>query len=220
MKTSIEYIKEAWGIYTKKENFIYFAKIMAVITIFSFSVSLLNNYLIPDNYLKQGDFSKIPLLATYVALSVASIVIGLWSQSTHYLAILNMNSDERKVLNLGFKKIIKLFVISFVVGLIVVLGAVMLIVPAIMFGIWYSFSVWLVLDKNMGIREALKTSKQMTKGKFWKILGRSVIFGLFTFIVSILISIVPYFGTIVLMFVAPLFLLPYYLMYKDLLPNS
>lgn len=220
MKGPIEYIKEAVSIYTKKENFVFFAKIMAVVVIFSSAVSLSSGYLYPANYLQNADFSNIPMLVGFIAISLLSIVIGLWSQTTTYFSILNVQNNiigvEKEVLKLGFAKVFKYLLISLILGLIVLAGSILFIIPAIIFGVWFSFAKFLVLDKNVGIREALRTSKEMVKGRFWKVLGRSFVFGLFTFIVSLVLSLIPYVGTYILSFIAPLFLLPYYLLYRDI----
>lgn len=211
MKTPIEYIKEAWGIYTKKENFIFFARIMAVIVIISTSISyLLSYYYSPDDWQNIG----------FVALTMLLIVVGLWSQTTQYFAVLKIGNPpaggEKDIFKLGFKNMTRFLFISFVVGLIVLGGAILLIIPAIIFGVWFSFATFLVLDKNMKIKEALKTSKLMVNDKFFLVLGRFVVFGLFTFVVSLILTIVPYIGSLIVSFVAPLFMLPFYLLYRDL----
>lgn len=216
IKGPIEYIKEAWGIYSKKENFIFFARIMAVLVILSSVVSYAIGYFYPADFLENFDYSNVPGIVTFVILSLFSIVLGLWSQSTQYFAILNIGKTEKEVFALGFRKIGRYFLISLVVGLIIFLGLILLIIPAIIFGVWYSFTTWLVLDKGMGVKEALKTSKSMVSGKFWKVLGRSFVFSMFGFIVSIALSFAPYAGTLLISFLAPLFMLPFYLMYKDL----
>lgn len=207
LKTPIEYIKEAWEIYTKKENFIFFAKIMAVLTIFSAVVGYSLSYYKDTNYLT-------------LIFGILTIVIGVWVKSTSYSAILNINSSEKDIFKSGFKNMGKFLLISLVIGLIILGGTILLIIPAIIFGVWFSFSVFLVLDKNVGIKEALKTSKLMVKDKFWKILGRSFVFGLFVLIVSIILSLIPYAGNLILSFIAPLFMLPTYLLYRDLSINS
>lgn len=220
LKGPIEYIKEAWGIYTKKENFIFFAKIMAILAILSTVIGLINGYFYPSDYLQKSDFSNIPMLIGFLIISLISIILGLWSQTTQYFTILKMGEPEKKVFKFGYKNMWRFFVISFVVGFIIFGGVILLIIPAIIFGVWYSFSIWLVLDKNMGVKESLKTSKLMVKGRFWQVLGRSVVFGLFTLVITILLSIVPYLGSLFLSFTAPLFLLPFYLLYKDLAINN
>lgn len=220
LKTPVEYIKEAWSIYTKKENFIFFAKIMAVVTILTFFIGFITGYLFPSTYTQNIDYSNIPLLIGFILVSLLAFIIGLCSQTTTYFSILKLGQSEKEVFKLGFRNIVKFFMVSLVVGLIVVLGLVLLIIPAVIFGVWYSFSVWLVLDKGMKIGEALKQSKAMVKGRFWKVLGRTVTFGLFAFFVSIVVVAIPYAGNLIISFVAPLFMLPFYLLYKDLSASS
>lgn len=219
LKGPVEYIKEAWSIYTKKENFIFFTKIMAVLTILASVIGFISGYLFSQD-LNNIDYTNIPKTIGFVAISLIAIVEGLWSQTTIYFSILKMGDSEKAVFKIGYQKIGRFLLISLVIGLIILGGAILLIIPAIIFGIWYSFSVWIVLDKNMGIKEALRTSKSMVKGKFWKILERSVIFGIFTFVVSIVLSLIPYAGSFLLSFMAPLFLLPFYLLYRDLSINN
>jgi uncharacterized membrane protein len=211
MKTPIEYIKEAWRIYTKKENFVFFAKIMSVVVILTSAIGYLISYFYSSNEWQNAGF---------VILTLLSIVVGLWSQTTQYFAILKMGNKEKEIFRLGLKNILKFFLVALVVGLIALLGLVLLIIPAIIFGVWYSFSIWLVLDKNLKIGEALKTSKAMIKGRFWKVLGRSFVFGLFIFLISLIITIIPYAGSLLISFVSPLFMLPFYLLYRDLSAGS
>lgn len=220
MKTATEYIKEAWAIYTKKENFIFFARIMAVLSIIAFTIGMVNAYIFPADYLKNGDFSNIPLFVGFVMISIFSIVFGLWSQSTSYFSVIKIGNPpaggEKDIFKIGFKKIGKYLLVTLVLGIIIFFGLILLVIPAIIFGIWYSFTLLLVLDKDMGIGEALKKSKEMVNGKFWKILGRTAIFGLFSILISIVVSIVPFVGEFAVSFLSPLFMLPFYLLYKDL----
>lgn len=220
MKTATEYIKEAWAIYSKKENFIFFARIMAVLSIIAFTIGMVNGYFFPADYLKNGDFSNTPLFIGFIVISILSIVFGLWSQSTSYFAVIKMGEPEKEVFKIGFKKIGKYLLVTLVLGIIIFFGLILLVIPAIIFGIWYSFTLLLVLDKDMGIGEALKISKEMVNGKFWKILGRSAVFGLFSIVISIVVSIVPFVGEFAVSFLSPLFMLPFYLLYRDLSINS
>lgn len=216
LKRPAEYIKEAWDIYTKKENFIFFARVMAVIVLVTTSVGYLFNYLFPEQSWENIQNQNPIMIIIFFVLVLISIISGLWTQTATYFSIIKIGRAEQEVFKLGFSKMLRFLSVSLVVGLITLLGLVLLIIPAIVFGVWYSFSVWLVLDKGMKISEALKTSKAMVKGKFWKVLGRSVVFGLFTLFISILTSVIPYVGSLATSFVAPLFMLPFYLLYKDL----
>lgn len=217
MKGPIEYIKESWIVYTKKENFIFFAKIMAVLLILTSGIGFIYGYLYPSTDLSNPiDFSNIPMTAGFVVLTILSAIIGIWSGSVRYFAVLKTGADEKEIFKQGYKYMLRYFMISLVTGLIVGLGIVLLIIPGIMFGVWYSFAILLVLDKDMKIGQALKTSKEMVKGKFWKVLGRFSVFGLFSFFVSLVLGLIPYVGPLMVSFIAPLFTLPFYLLYRDL----
>lgn len=216
MKGPIEYIKEAWKIYFQKENFVFFSRIMAVLVIVSAIPSLLLNYFYSEEYLKNVDFLDTPMLVGFVILIIILFIIGLWTQSTIYMAILRMRSPEKDVFRLGYQNMGKLFLLTLILVLIVLGGLLLLIIPGFIFAVWFSFAPLLVLDKKMKFKEALNTSKSMIRGKFWKVLGRNFVFGLFTSLISFILTIVPYAGQIAVSFVAPLVMLPYYLLYRDL----
>jgi hypothetical protein len=72
--------------------------------------------------------------------------------------------------------------VSVIVSLIVILGAVLLIVPGIIFAVWYAFTLLAVaLDEKRGMA-ALRASKVLVEGRWWSILWRlvvpAVVFGL------------------------------------------
>lgn len=222
MKNPIEYIKEAWVIYTKKENFIFFAKIMAVLTLVSiilrYSQWYLSQYVLkaPEIGGINFNFENVPLTVIYIILLVIAGNFYFYSQSITYLSIFNLSISLKEVFVLGYKKMWRFFLISIVLGFIILGGIVLLIIPAVIFGVWYSFSLFLVMDKDLSIKESLSQSKAMVKGKFWKILGRILIFALFGFLIGFVLGFVPYVGSIVVSFLAPLFILPSFLLYRDL----
>lgn len=50
-------------------------------------------------------------------------------------------------------------------GLMVAVGLILLIIPGVMIAITYSQWQYLLIDKNLGIKEAFKKSAEMTRGK-------------------------------------------------------
>ena len=58
---------------------------------------------------------------------------------------------------------------NIVVGVIVVFGMIMLIVPGIFFAVRLAFVSYLVIDRKMEALEAIKTSWEKTKGHGWHI---------------------------------------------------
>ncbi len=67
--------------------------------------------------------------------------------------------------------------------LIVSGGLFLLIIPGIIWGIRYVFAPFLVIMEGIGGREALSSSKAITRGRMGGILGREFVFGLLSFLV-------------------------------------
>lgn len=220
MKSPIEYIKQAISIYIQKENFVFFAKIMAVLTIVSTSFGLLMGYIYPVDVFETLDFSNLAYAIGFIVLSIAISIFGIYVRSTTLISVLDTDGQVKEVFGKGYRKMWKYLLVTFVVGLIVVLGGILLIIPGIIFAVRFAFSTLLVIDKGLSVKEALKESKEMVEGDFWKVLGRFVVFGLFGVTVSVAFTYLPYAGSIIISFLAPLFLLPSYLLYKDLILQS
>lgn len=67
---------------------------------------------------------------------------------------------------------------SIVYGLIVIGGIILLIVPGVIWAIKYQFALPLIVDKKMGIMEAITKSGQMTKGYKGWLFGLAIVLGL------------------------------------------
>ena len=221
MKTPINYLKETWTIYTKKENFIFFAKIMSVLVIVSTGFSYLVNYFYPIKVWEDLDYTNTPMLIGFILLSVVSLILALWVQTTTYILILNEpTNDVKSIFRTGFKYMWKYFLVTLMFGIFVLAGLLLLVIPAIIFAVWFSLSTFLVLDKKLKIKEAFVKSKSLVKGKFFKVIGTYLVFILTIFLIQVLLSAIPYVGYLFISFIAPLFILPFYLFYKDLLRTN
>lgn len=65
--------------------------------------------------------------------------------------------------------IIPYIVASFIYGVIVLVGMILLVVPGIIWGIKYRYFVYYMVDKNKGPIDALKASAKITKGQKWNL---------------------------------------------------
>ena len=81
------------------------------------------------------------------------------------------------------------------VGVVVVLGLVLLIVPGIISGLMFMFTPYIVIDKGLGPIEAMRESKHITDGHKWQLLGfvgltvLVNILGFLCFLVGLLVTI-------------------------------
>jgi hypothetical protein len=92
----------------------------------------------------------------------------------------------------SMKKIASYFWVSILAGLVSMLGFLLLIVPGIIFVVWYSFAEYIVVleDKdNKGIK-ALKSSKNLVKERWGAAFWRLMIPALLIYITGMLIALV------------------------------
>lgn len=84
---------------------------------------------------------------------------------------------------------------SILVGLCVVLGLLLLVIPGIMLALRWMFVQYLVIDKKLGVIAAMKESARITKGHRWQLLvfllaiaGLNIL-GVLALVVGLLVSV-------------------------------
>lgn len=118
------------------------------------------------------------LLIPAIILIVVGIIAVIWVSfiiNAAYLfqiqSIVSDNPESFKELwALGKKHAIDLVAASLISGLIAAVGFFLLIIPGIIFSVWFAFVKPVVVNEG-GSVDALKTSKALVKGRFWKLLG-------------------------------------------------
>ncbi len=123
----------------------------------------------------------------------------------------NVNIEKTIKLLVRDGKLVRRFVMGvFLVSLVVVGGVILFIIPGIIWAIKYMFVPLLILDKNIGVKEAFGASGRITNGYKWLLFAYSLLIGIvgMMFLGNI-------FGTLV---VAPIYLISYvfvYLVFTD-----
>lgn len=154
-----------------------------------------------------GDFSGISSSYEITGVLGLGLVIGivllfaaifLYAMSTG-LAVRSSKGEKPNfdtLLDDGKKNFFRLFGLTVVVGLIVVVGLVLLIVPGVIAITKLAMSPYHMLDKNLGIVDAMKASNEQSKGHaghIWAAIG--VIIGI-ALLVAV-VSSVPFLGPLV-----------------------
>lgn len=89
----------------------------------------------------------------------------------------------------------KYVIASILLGIVVVVGLILLIVPGIIWGLRYMFVPYLVMERDLGASDAMKESARITYGYKWQLLGFVLllglvnILGLLCLVVGLLVSI-------------------------------
>ncbi len=156
------------------------------------------------------------------------LVLTLWVQVavTHVADSKEDSLDVSKLLSKSSGMILPLALVSILAGLAVVGGLILLIVPGIIFAIWFAFSAFTLILENKRGTEALKASKALVVGRWGAVFSRIILLALsvlgISILVSIILSIFPYKIHTILsaglsaFFVSPIATIFSYLLYKEL----
>lgn len=174
--------------------------------------------------LKGGTLTNLfasPVFLTFVVLlSIAGLILGIWFSAASLESVIRVVNSEPLLFKDTYKTawgyILRLFLAGALVGLIVVGGLILIIIPGVIFAVWFAFTQFGVARNSLGVMDSLRQSKEIVKGRFWKVFGRFLVFMVFIFVVQIVFSLIPYIGAPVLSLFGALFVLPYYLLYREL----
>ncbi|MGL4762306.1 MAG: DUF975 family protein [Sarcina sp.] len=100
----------------------------------------------------------------------------------------------------GFNKYIKTIGLGILLAIITTVGSILFVIPGIIWGLMFGQSIFIMVEKDCGIMEALKESKEIMKGHKWElfVLGWSfILWGLLiTFTAGIAsVFVFPYIAT-------------------------
>lgn len=211
ISTPKDLIISTWDIYSKKIGVL--TGILAV----PFILSYLSGYFYEINQ------------ALAAILSFTYLVAFFWAQ----VAILFVIIDQKEVTSFqvavqkGWSKILPFFWLSLLSLFIIIGGFFLMIIPGIIFYVWFLFPSFILIVENKGGMDAFMRSKQLVTGYWLKIFGRTIfLFALvFLFISPIILvtMLIPFINTeivsnLISSFIGtPIVLIFSYLIYKDLI---
>lgn len=223
----VELIKNSFRIYFKSENLAYLVKVLLVM--YLILGLLLAPVIIPSVFypvLFDKGFQGLPSWLIILLIGLAFLVftlvfiVGFWMQTTLITAVSQVVKGEiigiKETLSRGWRKIWKFVGTSLLSGIITMLGFAFLIIPGIIFSVWFSFATFIVVIEGRGVTESLKESEALVSGYFWPVLARFIVFGLLILIVQVAAGFIPFIGPVIVMFLTPYYLLLPYLVYEDL----
>jgi ABC-type Fe3+ transport system permease subunit len=145
-------------------------------------------YLLLNWNLPQGNPTHFSLFAVLFGLTY---FIGAMLVSIAIYSLLHgKTKDVSSLLSESLPKLLPVLLASILAALIVAGGFLLLIVPGIIFGIWYTFIVPVVLFEKKTGMDALKQSREYARGRWWAIFGRFILLCLVMLVAVIVVSIV------------------------------
>lgn len=160
-----EIVSESWQKMLKNIGF--FILVILIYGVLSGSMNFGNR---ETNYpILMGGFGLIGLILSII------VNVGILKITLQIIDDKKASLDE---LFLNYKKAWRYFLAGLLVGLIVLLGLILLIVPGIYWALKYQFVGYLIIDKDLSISEALHESGRLTRGYKWQLLLFHLLLGL------------------------------------------
>lgn len=129
------------------------------------------------------------------------LIFDLWSFCAIIYLIRNNSKkiDFTEAYSQSFKLIPSLLWLSFLGGFIILEASVFFIIPGIIFGIWFLFAPYILVNDKLKGMNALLKSREYVRGYWWAVFWRLIVLAIFflitglvlIFIVNLPLSLLP-----------------------------
>ncbi|MEZ7821137.1 MAG: hypothetical protein QMB51_02405 [Patescibacteria group bacterium] len=160
-------IKQSWKLL--KENF----SLILGITLIMILISVFFSYFFNVHQIID---------ITYYLMFAISMIVSVLVSLGFYRILLDLVDGKKTEIREGvrsitFRKFLNALAVSFLYGMICLVGLVLFIIPGIVFIVRFQFCVVAVIDRDSSVIDSLKYSWKITKNNFW----RFILLGLISF---------------------------------------
>lgn len=159
----------------------------------------------------KGDSALILILIGAVGL-LAGLYLGFRCFAAFLYAVVDDYLSFGEALQKGNQIIIPLMWIGFLTSFIIGGGFILLIIPGIIFMVWFFFAQFILVKEDVHGMSALLKSKEYVRGEWFNVSLRLLLI----WAASVLIGIVPLAGPILCIVFFPYVMIFHYLIYRDL----
>lgn len=106
-----------------------------------------------------------------IALAVASILMSI----AMIKAVMQPTITVKEAYRMAMPYFWRYILLSILTALAIIGGFILLIVPGIIFMVWFTFSYYVLVDENIGTIDSMKRSKALVAGKWFVVFGRLVV---------------------------------------------
>jgi hypothetical protein len=128
-------------------------------------------------------------ISSIMGLVISAIVQGALTRAT-VAESEGQIASFGECLSVGLRFFLPLIGVGIIVGLGVVLGMILLIVPGIILLLMWAVAAPAVVVERDGVFKALSRSSELTKGARWKILGLFLLLGVLYWLLSLVFGLV------------------------------
>lgn len=188
--------------------------------------------LVSVKFFETGNNSiTIPLFILIITCAVISLYFIIRAYIGMFLLVKNdYIGNELEIFKETKKYFWSYLWLSVLTTIFVLLWALLLIIPGIIFSVFYSFAVYAFFFEGLKGMAAIKRSVSLVKNYWWAVFGRFIVIAIVLWIFTVIISIPLYFTDdksiffsfwnsviqIINFLIGPISLLYFYQIYKDL----
>ena len=152
-----------WAIF--KEQWGMCLAVVVIVFVINFGVNMVVSLVCQGIGAAAGE--EAILIAASLFGNVVTTVFSIWigiGQSLYFLKVARGQTAEISDIFAGGPWFFSILVASILVGLIVMVGFVLCIVPGVIFALMFSQFYYLILDRNVGVMDSLNISKEIMTG--------------------------------------------------------
>ncbi len=164
-----------------------------------------------------------PALAGVITiLAIAHIVLQIWSGTAVFYLLKKITEGQPAVdfasaFRNSLPYVIPLTITEIITGLIIFAGFILLIIPGIIFLVWGFAVAYVYIFEGIPYYAAFQRSRALVAGHWSDVFWRLIVMGLIIIVISVILSIIPFIGSLVTpLVVTPVGLYYGYLLYKSL----
>lgn len=156
--------------------------------------------------------------ATYLVIVLVCVlllvvtVLVIWSQTALLVLVVNEDLGIIEAFQSGWTWLWPMAWVLTLASAILLTGFALGVLPGFLFAIWFTFCIYVLLEEDRRGMEALLASKEYVRGHWWNTFGKLLLLWL----ISAVISIIPFIGQVFSLLFAPFFMLFLLAMYRDL----
>jgi len=200
----------AWQIYKGRMWTLMAVGVAAVLLpILSLAVSLGLGYVV---WQAMPDFKAVILVVSMLLALVGAVWLGNWGMSAFLTAVADEQCGIKEAFRQARPKILAHVWLGVLSGLIVTGAHLLLVIPGVIFAVWFFFAPFVFIEEDVRGMDALLKSKAYVRGRWFGVCVRLIAIWCF----SVLVASMPIAGQVLALFLIPFSFIYTFLLYKDL----
>jgi len=200
----------AWQIYKERMWTLMAVGVATVVLpILSLAVPLGLGYVV---WQAMPDLKAVIMVVSMLLALVGAVWLGNWGMSAFLTAVADEQCGIKEAFRQAKPKILAHVWLGVLTGLIVTGAHLLLLIPGVIFAVWFFFAPFVFIEEDVRGMDALLKSKEYVRGRWFGVCLRLVAI----WCVSVLIASIPIAGQVLALFLVPFSFIYTFLLYKDL----